>query len=191
MKRIKLSQWAKQNNLSYVSAYNLFKQSKLPVHAIQLETGTILVEENIKEENRIEKIVLYARVSSHDQKEDLQRQIERLKSYAANQGLLIYKEYCEVGSGVNPRRRYLQEILSDPTITKIIIEHKDRLTRFGFDMLKTIFNSYDREIVVLNQTDCENDLVQDMIDILTSFCARIYGKRSAKNKVKKIIEEIQ
>jgi putative resolvase len=76
MKRIKLSQWAKQNNLTYVSAYNLFKHGKLPVHAIQLETGTILVEENIKEENRIEKVVLYARVSSHDQKEDLQRQIE-------------------------------------------------------------------------------------------------------------------
>lgn len=183
---IKLSQWAKQNNLTYITAYNLFKANRLPVKAIQLASGTILVEHNSQQQ----KVVLYARVSSHDQKYDLDRQLERLRYYCYSNNIQISNEYKEIGSGLNQNRKKLNEILKDNSITTIIVEHKERLTRFGFELLQSSLQAQQRKIIVIEDKDVNDDVVQDMIDILTSFCARIYGKRSAKNKVKLAMEQL-
>jgi len=90
---------------------------------------------------------------------------------------------------MNGRRAKLKRLLKDSTIDFIIVEHKDRLTRFGFENLQSALLSAKREIIVVNHSDCKDDLVQDMIDILTSFCARLYGQRSARNRRKKISKQ--
>lgn len=131
-----------------------------------------------------------ARVSSHDQKHDLDRQLQRLREYCYSNNIQINNEYKEIGSGLNQNRKKLNEILKDSSISIIIVEHKERLTRFGFEMLESSLQAQQRKIIVVENKDVNDDIVQDMIDILTSFCARIYGKRSAKNKVKLVMGQL-
>ena len=182
---MKLSKWAKENGICYLTAYRLFKSGKLPVKAIQLDTGTILVNED-NPVIEYEKIVLYSRVSTSTQKEDGIRQLERLRNFAAASGLKIHKEYLEIASGLNQNRKILNSILKDKSITKIIVEYKDRLTRFGFELIASSLEAQNRKIIVLNNTECKDDLVKDVIDFLTSICARLYSKRRLKNKKEKI-----
>lgn len=183
---MKLSEWARKNGLTYVTAYNLFRANKLPIKATQLKTGTILVENE-----RDEKNVIYARVSSHDQKQDLERQLNRLRQYAYANNIALHNEYSEIGSGVNSNRKKLNSILRDNSVTTIIVEHRDRLTRFGFEMLEASLIASGRKIIVVEDKDVNDDLVQDIIDILTSFCAKIYGRRSAEKRVKRAIRELE
>lgn len=185
---MKLSVWAKKQGLSYRTAYRMWRSGKLPVPAEQLATGTILVHEPEVLFTRNNKPVLYARVSSHDQRGDLERQMNRLRDFASAQGLKIEKEVAEIGSGLNGRRKKLLKILRDPTLSPIIVEHRDRLARFGTRLLEAALNASSRELIVANETEFKDDLVQDFIDLATSMCARIYGKRSAKNRAKKAVE---
>lgn len=185
---MKLSDWAKQNGLSYRTAHRLWKSNKLPCRAEQLATGTILVYPESKKD---EKVVLYARVSSQDQKEDVERQIGRLRDYCSANGLTIEQEVSEIGSGLNGNRAKLLKILKNSQITCIVVEHKDRFSRFGFEMVKASLEAAGRTIRVMNESECKDDLVQDFIDIVTSMCSRIYGRRSAKNRAKKAIEAAQ
>lgn len=185
---MKLSQWAKNNGLCYRTAYNLFKSNKLPVQAYQLETGTIIVKDTVDSSQKPSDVVIYARVSSHDQKEDLNRQIERLKNYCAYNGMKVSGIYSEIASGLNQNRKKLNYILNTNTIKTIVVENNDRLTRFGFNLIQSTLNAQDRNIIVINDTENKEDLVQDFIDVITSMCAKIYGKRSAKNKAMRAIE---
>lgn len=189
---MKLSEWARKNGLTYQTAHSMFKNGKLPVKSTQLETGTILVYENEPLDKKVTKTILYARVSSNDQKEDLQRQVERLKLFAAAKGYEVSDIITEIASGMNQNRAKINKILSDNTVDVIVVEHKDRLTRFGFELIESSLSSCGRKIHVMNETEEDMDIVQDFIDVVTSMCARIYGKRSAKNKatkIKNIIDE--
>lgn len=182
---IKLSKWAEQNGLTYRGAYRLYRAGQLPHRVEQLPTGTLIVyPDKVMEE----KIALYGRVSSHDQKDDLERQMGRLRQYAASQGLLVAVEKQEIGSGLNGKRKKLLSLLSDKTITTIIVEHRDRLARFGVEYIEAALSCADRRLVVLNETEKTTDLVQDFVDVVTSMCARIYGRRSAKNRAKRALE---
>ena len=185
---MKLSHWAKEKGISYQTAYRMFQAGTLPVKSEQLPTGTILVFPEIQPQKRI---ALYARVSSSDQKEDLQRQIQRLRDYAAAQGFQVSQEVTEIGSGLNGKRPQLHKLLRDVTVTTILVEHRDRLARFGVPYLESVLESTGRRIVVMNDTEQKDDLVQDFVDVVTCFCARIYGKHTAKNKAKKALEAIQ
>ena len=186
---MKLSEWARKNNIQYMTAHRWFKSGILPVPAIQLETGTILIQNEIPVQNTKE-VVLYARVSSHDQKEDLDRQLSRLRDYATANGYKIINEFKEIASGMNSKRPKLLSILNEQKYKNIMVEHKDRLTRFGFELISAALQSNSRNILVINDTEEKMDLVQDFIDVITSMCGRIYGKRSASNKVKKIKDVI-
>lgn len=187
---MKLSQWAKKNGLSYHTAWKLFRDGHLPVAAQQLKTGTILVQ-SPELQNISQQVVLYCRVSSHDQKNDLDTQCARLTSFATSRGLLVSKVVTEVGSGLNGSRSKLLQLFKDPTVSCIVVEHRDRLCRFGFEYLEALMQSSGRSILVMNQNELKDDLVQDMIDVLTSFCARLYGKRSAKNRAKKALSLLE
>jgi predicted site-specific integrase-resolvase len=103
----------------------------------------------------------------------------------------VAKTVTEIGSGLNGRRRKLMRLLSDPEVTTIIVEHRDRLARFGFEYIETALMAQGRKIIVMEPGEVKDDLVQDMIEVLTSFCARLYGKRSARNRVKKAMEVIE
>lgn len=183
---MKLSEWAKENGIAYITAYRWFRKGVLPIKAEQIkETGTIIVYP-VKHE--MSGVVLYARVSSGDQKNDLDRQLSRLVTYASEQKLNVVKSITEIGSGLNGHRHKLIEALKDNSISGIVVEHRDRLARFGSDYIESALSASGRKLYVVDESEMKDDLVKDMIDVLTSFCARLYGRRSAKNRAIKAIE---
>jgi len=141
---MKLSDWARKQGVSYLTAWRWFKSGKLPVPARQLPSGTILVEEPLPEG----RTVLYARVSSADQREDLERQVERLKAFAQAQGWAEYEVVAEVGSATRKRGRLLQ-VLADPGVSRIVAEKRHHLNQFGFPLVEAALRASGRRIVVL------------------------------------------
>ena len=125
---------------------------------------------------------MYSRVSSSDRKDDLTRQAARLRDFSAARGWSDVREISEVGSGLNGHRNGLMRILKDATVKTVVVEHRDRLARFGVEYIEAALSSCGREIVVLNEAENKLDIVQDFVDVVTSMCARIYGRRSAKNR---------
>lgn len=182
---LKLSDWARKNGLDYKTAYRLFRSGKFPRPVEQLPTGTILVHELPVTTNNA---VLYARVSSGEQAGDLDRQMQRLRDYAATQGLHVVSEVQEIGSGLNGHRKKLMKTLENPSISIVVVEHRDRIARFGSEYIESALAAANRKVVIINDMEMRDDLVQDMIDVLTSFCARLYGKRAAKNKAERALE---
>ncbi len=182
---MKLSEWARKQDISCKTAWRWVRQGKMPVPFEQTLTGTILVKEPEATSR-----ALYARVSGADQKADLDRQIARLVAYADEQGWAVTRAVSEIGSGLNGHRPRLMRVLSDPQVTTIVVEHRDRLMRFGFESVEAALAAQGRRIVVVESGEVKDDLVQDMIEVLTSFCARLYGRRSARNKAKKALEVI-
>lgn len=188
---MKLSQWAIKNGLTYQTAFNLFKAGKLPGKVVQLETGTILVDEcdsPISKENI--KTYIYCRVSSHVKKDDLNRQAERCEEFCRANGWAVERVLKEIASGMNDKRSKLYSLF-DTTPKRIVVEHKDRLTRFGFNYFDKLLPLLNYELIVIHRdTEDQDDLMKDLVAIITSFCCRLYGMRrgTAKGKaVKKII----
>ena len=126
--------------------------------------------------------VVYARVSSHDQRADLDRQVARLTSWATSNGHRVGRVVTEVGSGLNGKRPKLRRMLSDPDARVIVVEHRDRLARFGVEHLEAALAGAGRRIVVADPSEATDDLVRDMIEVLTSMCAGLYGRRGARNR---------
>ncbi len=152
----------------------------MPVPWRQTASGTILVDESVDEQPGA--VALYARVSSHDQRNDLDRQLARLSQYAAEQNFHVVDAVVEVGSGLNGKRKKLLRLLRDRNIGAIVVEHRDRFARFGSEYLEAALAASGRRLIVVDPSEMNDDLVQDMIAILTSFCARLYGRRSARNR---------
>ena len=138
-----------------------------------------------------ETAALYARVSSGDQKPDLERQLGRLTTFATSQGMAVVKSVSEVGSGLNGQLRKLMKLLADRDVQVIVVEHRDRLARFGSEYIEATLAASGRKLVVVDTGEMKDDLVQDMIDVLTSFCARLYDRRSAKNRALKAVAATQ
>ena len=141
-----------------------------------------------KQQDLSPKVILYARVSTRKQEEYLKNQIERLKRYAEGKGWQ-YEVISEIASGVNENRRGLQKLLNKVKrgkVRKVIVEYPDRLARFGFNYLKVFFESHGVELVVINDNKHEEDrmreLAEDLIAIVTSFAARVYGSHGGKRK---------
>ena len=134
----------------------------------------------------------YARVSSNEQKQkgDLDRQSQRLSEYCAKKGMLVTHIIKDVGSGLNDNRSgfvKLTDLIINQKVNKLVVEHKDRLTRFQFKFIKKMFESYGCEVIVINGMDVSNteELAADMMSLLASFSGRFYGKRSAERRKKK------
>jgi len=127
-------------------------------------------------------VAVYVRVWSNDQRDDLDRQVARVCQAATARGFAPEKVVAEIGSGLNGRRIKLLALLRDPQITTIIVEHRDRLARFGVEYLEAALAAQGRRLVVLDEGEVEDDLARDMTEILTSLCARLYGRRSAQRR---------
>jgi putative resolvase len=179
---VKLAAWARANGVHPQTAYRWFRQGRMPVPARRLPSGTILVEVPGSDGAPDRGVVLYARVSAHDQRADLHRQVARLAGWAAGHGLGVAEVVTEVGSGMNGRRPRLARLLADPTVATLVVEHRDRLARFGVEHLQAALSAQGRRLVVVDPGETSDDLVGDMIDVLTSFCARLYGRRGARNR---------
>lgn len=177
---MKLSAWAKKTGISYQTAWNWFSAGKLPVRATQTATGTILVHGDELAPGKA--VAVYARVSSHDQRADLDRQVARLCEFAALKGFVVSQVASEVGSGLNGARPKLLKVLRDREAAVVLVEHRERLCRFGFEYLEAALAAQGRSILVMDPCEVSDDLVRDMTEVLTSFCARLYGRRGAKRK---------
>lgn len=131
---------------------------------------------------------VYARVSSHDQKEDLERQKERLIAYAVEKGYDVKTVLTDIASGLNENRKGLKKLfklIEEKEVDAVIISYKDRLTRFGFKYLESYFKSHGVEIEVVNgdvHKDAQQELVEDLISLVSSFAGRLYGMRSKKRE---------
>ena len=134
------------------------------------------------------RIVGYARVSSAEQKPHLEHQANRLWAYAGENGIPLDEVVSEVASGLNDRRPKLRRLLGDPTVHTVIVEHRDRLARFGVDMVEAMLQARGGSLIVIDNAEVPDDLVRDMTEILTCFCARLYGKRSAASKARRAVE---
>jgi putative resolvase len=179
---MKLAAWARANGVHPQTAYRWFRQGRMPVPARRLPSGTILVEAPATNRSSDRGAVLYARVSAHDQRADLDRQVARLTAWAAKQGVGVAEVVTEVGPGLNGRRPRLRRLLADPQATMIVVEHRDRLARFGVEYLQAALSAQGRRLVVVDPSETSDDLVRDMVEVLTSFCARLYGRRGARNR---------
>jgi putative resolvase len=187
-KATRLSQWAKNNGYSYSGAYKAYKRGDIK-GAYAISSGSVLVKEEV--ENKSEKIATYARVSSPKQKEDLKRQSERLVSFCIANGWIVSHVFEEVASGLNDNRKLFNKILDDQEITKIVVEHKDRLSRFGFNYISRLLKQQKRNIVVINESASDgDDLMQDFVSIITSMTARLYGLRRTKRKTEELINRL-
>lgn len=185
---MKLSAYAKRLGISYQTAWRLFKDGKL--NAYKLPTGTVIVREE-ETQGADQSVAVYCRVSSSENKTSLESQKQRLLDYCAAKGYKVSRVVTEVGSGINDTRKQWLSLLQDRTVRIIVVEHKDRFTRFGFTGYKTLLNSDGRDIEVVNEADNgKEDLLQDLVSIITSFCARLYGQRRCKRKTEKIIQEL-
>ena len=179
---MKLSEWAAQQGVHYQTAWRWWKHGTLPVPARQLASGTILVEVPAASASTGGRAVVYARVSSHDQRDDLDRQVSRVMAWAGGQQLAVDQVVTEVGSGLNGRRPKLARLLADPTVAVVVVEHRDRLAHFGVEQLQAALAAHGRRLLVADPIETTDDLVRDMVEVLTSFCARLYGRRGARNR---------
>jgi putative resolvase len=182
---VKLSEWAARNGVHYQTAWTWAKEGRMPVPVVQTPSGTWLVTQPAPQ--AAGRIVAYCRVSSGDQKADLERQIARTLQGATSQGLAVADVVTEVGSGLNGRRRKLHRLLADPGVGTIVVEHRDRLARFGVEHLEAALSATGRRLVVLDPAETADDLAGDITEVLTSMCARLYGRRSAQNRAARAV----
>jgi putative resolvase len=184
-----LKEWAKAQGVHPQTAYRWFREGTLPVPAQKVGPRTILVNiEAAAMPEVVGGVGLYARVSCHDQKDDLARQVTRLSEWAARAGHRVVRIESETGSSMNGSRAKARRLLADPDVTCVVVEHRDRLGRMNVELVEAALSATGRRLVLLDDGEVDDDLVQDIVDVLTSFCARLYGRRSAKNRARKALE---
>ena len=190
---LKLPEYARRMGITPKQAWVMYRDGTLPHKAEKISTRLIIVDVPAdfgldKKVDKPKKTAVYSRVSSQKQKDDLQMQTARLLRYAAENHIHVDKIVEEIASGMNGNRRKLNKLLADPDYD-IIIEHRDRLTRFGFEALEAALSAQNRKVTVIEDVEIEDDLVRDMTEVLTSFCARMYGKRGARNRAKQALKK--
>jgi putative resolvase len=182
---VNLADWAESVGVNRHTAYRWFREGTLPVPAQRV--GRLILVRMTPVDESAGGVVIYARVSSHDQRADLDRQVGRLTAWATEQDLTVGQVVTEVGSGLNGKRPKLRRMLSDPDANVIVVEHRDRLARFGVEHLEAALSAQGRRIVVADPGETTDDLVRDMIEVLTSMCARLYGRRGARNRAMRAV----
>ncbi|MGE5659680.1 MAG: IS607 family transposase [Actinomycetota bacterium] len=192
---MKLPDYTKAIGISYTTAWRWWKAGKLPHPARQTESGLIIVDYSPSASpNKVKKnrVAIYTRVSSSENKDNLNRQSERLAEYAIANGYQIVRNVKEIGSGLNDHRKQLEALLQQDDYDILLVEHKDRLARFGINYLQVLLLRLGMRLEIVNLAENGKDeLMQDLVAIITSFAARLYGQRRANRKTEKIIAELK
>ena len=129
---------------------------------------------------------MYARVSSADQKADLD-QVARVTAWATADQIPVDKVVTDVGSTLNEHRRKFLALLRDPSVGRIVAEYRDRFCGFGSEYVEAALAAQGRDLVVIDSAGVDDDLMRDMTEILNSMCVRLYGKRAAANRAKRAV----
>jgi predicted site-specific integrase-resolvase len=186
---VNLKEWAAREGVHYVTAYRWFREGKLPVPA-RRAGRLILVDPAATEPAPAGMTVVYARVSSADQKADLDRQVARVTAWATGEGLAVGRVVTEVGSALGGHRKKFLALLRDPQVSSIVVEHRDRFARFGAEYVEAALVAQGRRLLVVDPAEVDDDLVRDVTEILTSLCARLYGRRAAGNRARRAVDAL-
>ena len=176
-----VSEWANVQGVRPQTAYRWFRQGTLPIPARKMGR-LVLVGDLETSRPDAGMTAVYARVSSGDQRADRDRRVARVSVWATSNGHSIDRVVTEIGSGLNAKRRTSLALLTDPTVTTIVVEHRDRFARFGSEYAAASVGANGRRLVVVDDTDVDDDPVRDMTEVLTSFCARLYGRRARAHR---------
>jgi len=182
-----LAAWAERNGVARVTAYRWFCAGLLAVSAQRVGRGILVDGSSAGPAARPALTAVYARVSSADQRLDLDRQVARVTAWATAQLIPVDKVVTEVGSALNGHRRKFLGLLRDRSVQRIVVEHRDRFCRFGSEYVEVALAAQGRELLVVDAAEVDDDLVRDMTEILTSMCARLYGRRAAANRAKRAV----
>ena len=182
---MKLGAWVKDPASSHPAAWRMYRDGKLPVPVEQRPTGTIILKPPKQEPSGV---AVYARVSSSDQRSDLDRQVARVVEFATGKDWSVVRTVTEVVSGLDGHRPQLMQVLADPAVASVAVEHRDRWMRFGAEYVEAALAAQGRRLVVVDPGETKDDLAQDMIDALTSMCARRYGAWSARHRAEKALQ---
>ncbi len=184
--RISLTAWGRLYGFDKATTSRLHLTGKLPpeLQIEQLPNGRYYVVVPPENDGRC---VVYARVSSADLKEDLDRQVGRVVEWATQQGYRPDEVVKETGSGLNGNRPRLRRLVADHTVGTIVVEHRERLSRFGFEYVEAALAGRGARILVMDESELEDDLVRDVTEVMTSLCARLYGRRSARRRAERAL----
>ena len=189
--KYKVSTYAKMHGVTYRTVWNWYYKGLLKTERDSTNHLWIVEDESTLKQKDIN-VAVYARVSSNENKKNLETQLNRVVSYCNAKGYKVVKVVKEIGSGLNDNRPKLQALLLDKSIDVIVVEHKDRLARFGLNYIQQLLEMQNRRIEVINNMESSHDdLMQDFVSIITSFCARLYGKRRTKRNTEKLIKQLQ
>ena len=187
-KYTKISQYAKENNVTIRTIWRWIEKGRLVIE--RTSTNRVFIVEDLEEKPL--SVAIYCRVSSSENKNNLETQKERLISYCNAKGWKVDKIVTEIGSGLNDTRPKLEKLLLDTTISVIVVEHKDRLAIFGINYIQKLLEKDQRRIEIVNNVESDKEeLIQDFVSIITSYCSRIYGNRRSKRKTEKLIKELE
>ncbi|WP_219470908.1 IS607 family transposase [Nonomuraea rhizosphaerae] len=191
---MKLSEWARRNGVHYQTAWQWAREGKMPVPVVRTATGRYMVVDEETEEVKPQatgRTVAYCRVSSADKQAELERQAARVVAASAGLGLTVSEVVGEIGSAVDGERPKLARLLRDPSVGVIVVERHDRLLRFGLEPLTAALEATGRRIVAVGDPEADkrgarfdDELVRDMAEVLTSFCARLYGPGSGARRAR-------
>lgn len=184
-----LKEWAASQGVSYATARSWYRAGKLPVPARKVG-GLVLIGDPAAPAAPPGQTVVYARVSSADQKADLDRQVARVTEWATGRHLPVDRVVTEVGSALNGHRRKFLALLRDPSVTVIAVEHRDRFARFGPGYVEAVLSAQGRRLFVVDAAEADDNLVPDVTEILTSLCARRYGRRAARDRAGRAVSAL-
>lgn len=192
---MKLSDYAKHLGIAYQTAWKHYKKGLIPHPTRQLPSGTVIVEFDPKNElhnKTFNKVAIYTRVSSAENRKNLDDQAELCCQYSSAKGYQIIHIVKEVGSGLNDHRKKLEKLLTLDDYDILIVEHKDRLCRFGTNYMDLLLSRLGIKLEIVNMADnSQDELMTDLVAIITSFAARIFGHLIAKRKTERIIATLQ
>ncbi len=180
--------------VSHKTAWRWYKTGT--ISGVKMSARTILIDvDDAPEVIPVETeqgAYIYGRVSTSRDKENLERQIERVKAYCRGKGYQVVQSVSEIASGMNDKRPKLMGLVKNERAKIIVVEHKDRITRFGFNYLDELLKMQGRKIEVVDLSENQqDDLMQDLVSIITSFCARLYGQRRGGRISQKTIQALQ
>lgn len=174
---MKLKEWARVQGVSCRTALNWFHAGTVSASARQLPIRAVLVESSDESPG---KRVAYCRVCLVDQRGDLERRVGRVAGEAGRRGIGLDDAVIEIGSGLDGDRVTLRRLLSDQGVMRLVVEYRDGLACFGVEHREAVLAAAGREIVVWNTADVADDVVRDVVEGLSSVCARVYGRRCAR-----------
>ncbi|MFE9205633.1 IS607 family transposase [Micromonospora sp. NPDC007230] len=183
-----LKEWAASQGIAYVTARRQYAAGTLPVPTFRLGRLIMVGEPLPAASAGAGRVVVYAGVSSGDQRADLDRQVARVVTWATGQNLPVSQVVTEVGSALSGHRKKFLALLRDPTVTTIVVEHRDRFARFGAEYVEAALTAQGRKLLVVDPAEVDGDLVRDVREILTLLCVRLYGRRAGADRARRAVE---